>query len=99
MQLRKRCDPGQSDVRSPVGQIKETLDDMDNKQAGDVDKAAKVTVDVLTKTGVAEGKAIPIRLPLGRDVFVGIKNKIEDTLKLLEEWESIISSTDHDDSK
>ena len=86
-------------TNSVVGQVKKILDDTDNKQLGDVDKGAKVIVDVLTKTGVAEGREIPIRLPLGTDIIAGIKSKIDDTLKLLEEWDSVISSTDHDDKK
>ncbi|CAM1504677.1 Fc.00g022680.m01.CDS01 [Cosmosporella sp. VM-42] len=72
------------------------LDQQDNKQLGDVKKGAKVVVDVLTKTGVAEGREIPIRLALGTDCLEVIRGKCEGTVKLLKEWEDISASTDHD---
>ncbi|KPM45952.1 hypothetical protein AK830_g655 [Neonectria ditissima] len=75
------------------------LDRSDNKQLGDVEKGASVTVDVLTRTGVAQGREIPLRLVLGSDCVGVIKDKCENTLKLLKEWEDIAVSTDHDDMK
>ncbi|KAI6366725.1 hypothetical protein MCOR25_005091 [Pyricularia grisea] len=79
-----------------VGKYKAALEAYNNKQPGDVVKGAKVTVDVLTKTGVAEGKEIPPRLVLGSDVVDVIRKKCQDTLKLLEEWEDIAKSTDYE---
>ncbi|TLS23012.1 uncharacterized protein PpBr36_05631 [Pyricularia pennisetigena] len=78
-----------------VGKYKTALELYNNKQPGDVVKGAKVTVDVLTGTGVAEGKEIPPRLVLGSDAVDVIRKKCQDTLKLLEEWEDTAKSTDY----
>ncbi|KAI5467589.1 hypothetical protein BGZ63DRAFT_31312 [Mariannaea sp. PMI_226] len=75
-----------------------SLDRANNEQIGDVAKGAKVTVDVLTETGVAEGREIPLRIVLGSDSVRVIKGKCESTLALLKEWEDIAISTDHDDA-
>ncbi|KAI0420135.1 estradiol 17-beta-dehydrogenase [Xylaria grammica] len=77
---------------------KELVVQMDNNQPGDVNKGARVIVDVLTRTGVASGREIPLRLVLGSDAMQGIKNKIKATEALLKEWEDVIVSTDHDDA-
>lgn len=82
---------------SAVGKYKAALELSNNKQPGDVLKGAKVTVDVLTKTGVAEGKEIPPRLVLGSDAVDVIRKKCQETLKLLEEWEDIAKSTGYDE--
>ncbi|KIW13492.1 hypothetical protein PV08_08680 [Exophiala spinifera] len=81
-----------------VGQVRNALDSVDNNQPGDVVKGSKVIVDVLTRTGAAAGREIPIRLVLGRDCVETIRQKCESTLKLLNEWEPIITSTDHDNA-
>ncbi|KAI2641718.1 NAD(P)-binding protein [Hypomontagnella submonticulosa] len=80
-----------------VQAVKDSLNAVDNNQPGDVKKAAKVIVDVLTQTGVGAGKEIPMRLVLGRDALDVINDKIESTKKVIKEWESVIVSTDHDD--
>ncbi|KAI1655635.1 NAD(P)-binding protein [Daldinia decipiens] len=84
---------------TPVNETRNQFNICDNHQPGDVLKGAKVIVDVLTQTGVAEGKKIPLRLVLGRDAFESIKDKIHSTEVLIKEWEDIIVSTDHDDVK
>ncbi|KAI0848670.1 NAD(P)-binding protein [Daldinia vernicosa] len=84
---------------TPVDATRNHFDIFDDHQPGDVIKGAKVIVDVLTQTGVAEGKKIPLRLVLGRDAFEAIKDKIHSTEALINEWEDIIASTDHDDVK
>ncbi len=83
-------------TNTAAGQVRNALTTVDNNQPGDVVKGSRVIVDVLTKTGVAEGKDIPIRLVLGKDCVATIRQKCESTLALLKEWEPVISSTDHD---
>ncbi|VUC23271.1 unnamed protein product [Clonostachys rosea] len=73
------------------------LNQADNKQLGNVDAAARVIIDVFTGTGVGAGREIPVRLVLGSDILAGIKEKMADTDKLLNEWESVIITTDHKD--
>lgn len=79
-----------------VGQVRETLDRVNNNQPGDVVKGCKVLIDILTKTGVAEGREVPIRVALGSDSPVTIRGKCEDTIKLLDEWDGITDKTDHE---
>ncbi len=63
-------------------------------QPGDPRKLVERIIDVVKSEGMATGKPIPQRLPIGRDSMATIKKKCEDTLKLCEEWESLITSTD-----
>lgn len=53
-------------------------------------------VDILTKAGAAEGKDVPIRIVLGSDSFVEIRDKIDQTTKLLNEWEGVSMKTEHE---
>ena len=70
-----------------------------NNQPGDPRKLVERIIDVVKSEGMAEGKAIPKRLPIGRDAMGAIKKKCEDTLKLCESWEALITSTDLEDGK
>lgn len=79
-----------------AGQMRAALDQVDNNQPGDVEKGAKVLIDVLTKSGVAEGKEVPMRLALGSDSSPCIRSKCEDTVKLLDDWDPITTKTDHE---
>lgn len=82
--------------QTAVGKVRAVLDEVNNNQPGDVVKGVKVIVDILTKSGAAEGKEVPIRVILGKDCAAGVREKIEDTVKLLDEWESITTRTDHE---
>lgn len=79
-----------------VGAVRAKLDEINSNQPGDVVKGAKVIVDILTKSGAAEGKEVPMRVVLGKDCSTGIREKIQDTLSLLEEWDPITTETDHE---
>ena len=63
-------------------------------QPGDPRKLAKRIIDVIKSEGLAAGKPIPPRLPMGRDSMAVIVEKCEATLKLCKEWEALITSTD-----
>ena len=69
---------------------------VDGNQPGDPAKASERIVDVVRKEGMAAGKETPFRLPLGRDGMEQVRNKCLNTLKIMEEWESLIVSTDFD---
>ncbi|KAJ4356527.1 uncharacterized protein N0V89_004561 [Didymosphaeria variabile] len=64
---------------------------------GDVGKGCKILVDILTKSGVGEGKEVPVRVALGSDSPPAIREKIRQTEKLLDEWEGVTMATDHED--
>jgi NAD(P)-dependent dehydrogenase (short-subunit alcohol dehydrogenase family) len=78
-------------------QYMEQLDAADNKQPGDITKGCSVIIDVLTQTGTAAGRPIPLRLALGADANAIIEAKCKSTLSLLDEWKDVTRSTDHDD--
>ena len=62
-------------------------------QPGDPEKAAERIVDIVKQEGVAAGRGIPGRLVLGPDAVATMKQKCEDTLAMLKEWEDVSGST------
>jgi hypothetical protein len=72
---------------------------VDGNQPGDPKKAAERIVDIVRQEGLAAGKETPPRLPLGPDGLQQLKNKCLSTLKILEEWEELITSTNLDGKK
>jgi short-subunit dehydrogenase len=81
---------------SAVGMIRKILGETDSKQPGDVVKGAKVVVDVLMREGLAKGKEVPVRIALGSDSPVAIREKLASTEVLLKEWEGVTTATDHE---
>lgn len=75
----------------------EGLSKEDHAQPGDPSKLVEIILDLARGEGIAKDREVPFRLPLGIDVFDDIKAKCEETLKLLDEWKSVIRSTDHAD--
>jgi NAD(P)-dependent dehydrogenase (short-subunit alcohol dehydrogenase family) len=71
-------------------------DAMDGNQLGDPKKAAEVIVEAVRGEGRCEGKTLPPRLPVGPDAIQAIKNNCTEKLKICEEWEAIVSSTNLD---
>ena len=71
----------------------------DGNQPGDPRKLVERIIDVAKSEGMAAGRPIPPRLPLGRDAMATIVKKCEDTIKLCKEWESLITSTDFETSQ
>lgn len=82
---------------TPVSDVRNLLVAADNKQIGDVDKGARVIVDVLTRTGVAKGRKAPEHLVLGADCVDKVREVAAANEKLLKEWEDVSRSTDHDE--
>ena len=72
------------------------LGQADFKQPGDPEKAVKIMIDIVKGEGVAVGKTVPLRLPLGKDALATLRNKYEKYLELCKEWEDVIVSTDFD---
>ena len=69
----------------------------DQAQPGDPVKLVEIILDLVRQEGIAEGREVPLRLPLGIDCYDDIKAKCEETLKVLREWEDVCRSTDHAD--
>jgi NAD(P)-dependent dehydrogenase (short-subunit alcohol dehydrogenase family) len=72
----------------------DTLNRDSEKQPGDPVKLVEIVLDLVRREGVAEGKEVPFRLPLGADCYEEIKSKVEETLKMLDEWGPVTKSTD-----
>ncbi|CAM1504865.1 Fc.00g024560.m01.CDS01 [Cosmosporella sp. VM-42] len=77
------------DEKTPTGHTRRALEMTDGKQPGDVKKGCQVLVDVLTKSGIAEGRDVPVRVVLGSDCEKFIRDECDDTLALLDEWKEI----------
>ena len=67
-----------------------------NTQSGDPKKGVDIMIDLVKGEGAFKGKEVPERLPLGKDAVDIIRLKCEKTLKILNEWEGVSSSTDFD---
>lgn len=52
-------------------------------------------VDVVKGEGLAKGKEFPTTLMLGADVWGAAKQKAEEELKVLEQWEQASSGLTH----
>ncbi|KAL7934151.1 NAD(P)-binding protein [Trichoderma chlorosporum] len=63
-------------------------------EPGDAEKAVTRMVELVKGTGMAAGKQIPLRVPLGTDGWERIKSKCEETIKICEDWEEVAKSTD-----
>lgn len=63
-------------------------------EPGDSTKAVARMIELTKGTGMAAGKTVPLRVPLGTDGWSRIKGKCEETLKICEEWEDVAKSTD-----
>lgn len=63
-------------------------------EPGDAAKAVGIMIDLVKGTGVAAGKDIPLRIPLGTDGWGRIKAKCENMLKICSDWEHVAKSTD-----
>ncbi|KAI0836004.1 hypothetical protein F5Y06DRAFT_305612 [Hypoxylon sp. FL0890] len=63
-------------------------------EPGDAEKAVSIMIDLVKGTGVARGKDIPLRVPLGSDGWGRIRAKCENMIKICDEWEEVAKSTD-----
>ncbi|RGP72399.1 hypothetical protein FLONG3_6795 [Fusarium longipes] len=82
------------DESTPTGKARKLLEATDSNQPGDVKKGSRVVVEILTGTGVGKGREVPVRIVLGSDADVWIRNKISQTLEILDDWKSVTVSTD-----
>lgn len=98
--------PGNSQASTPIedyaasaGLARKFLESYNGKQPGDPKKAAERIVDIVTGSGSAQGREIPVRVALGTDAYGYIKGVLEQSAKDLEEWKDVTVTTDHDDVK
>ena len=82
------------DNRKIYNEIQIALRAFHGNQRGDAKKAVERMVDVLKSEGMAVGRTMPARMPLGPDALAGVRAKCEATLRICDEWEGLIRSTD-----
>ncbi|KAI1385911.1 NAD(P)-binding protein [Hypoxylon trugodes] len=71
-----------------------TQDSITGNELGDASRAVSIMIDLVKGTGVAAGKTLPLRIPLGSDGWARIRTKCEDMVKVCDEWEDVAKSTD-----
>lgn len=69
-----------------------------SNEPGDPDKGVDRMIEIIKGTGVAAGRTVPLRVPLGSDGWGKVHDKCVETLKICEEWEDVARSTDVDSS-
>ncbi|KAI0973162.1 hypothetical protein F4678DRAFT_428124 [Xylaria arbuscula] len=74
--------------------VSDTLAATVGNEPGDSEKAVAIMIDLVKGTGVAAGKSIPLRVPLGSDGWSRIRAKCENTIKICDDWEEVAKSTD-----
>ena len=82
------------DYMKVYDEIQTALTAASGNELGDPKKATERMVDVLKSEGMAAGRSMPPRMPLGSDALAAVRAKCEATLKICDEWEGLISSTD-----
>lgn len=84
-----------ADYAETSTKVIEGLAQENHSQPGDTEKGVAIILDLVRKEGCVAGRDIPLRMPLGTDCFKDIKEKCEETLKMLDEWATVINSTNH----
>ncbi|KAI1332876.1 NAD(P)-binding protein [Xylariaceae sp. FL0255] len=63
-------------------------------EPGDPAKAVSIMIDLVLGTGIAEGRTVPLRMPLGSDGWQRVRGRGESLIKICDEWETVARSTD-----
>ena len=80
-----------------AAEVEALLKASDGKQKRDPRKGARRMIDVVKSEGMAAGRPMPKRLPLRKDSLKTIRERCIETLRLCDEWEEVIVSTNRDD--
>ncbi|GKU08297.1 oxidoreductase yusz [Fusarium langsethiae] len=62
---------------------------------GNPDLAVARMIELVKGIGFAEGKTVPLRVPLGSDCWERVKAKCEETLDICKDWEDTAKSIDY----
>ncbi|KAK2690054.1 hypothetical protein QWA68_010128 [Fusarium oxysporum] len=81
--------PEYAQFNEAVRQAEATLTE---SSPGDPEKAVARMIELVRGTGFAEGKKVPLRVPLGSDSWSRVKTKCEETLEICQEWEDMAKS-------
>jgi NAD(P)-dependent dehydrogenase (short-subunit alcohol dehydrogenase family) len=83
-----------SDYEPVMDRVKKFHEGYDGKQPGDPKKACERIVDIVTQSGTANGREIPVRVALGTDAYQVIGDMIDKSRSDLEAWKDVTVSTD-----
>ncbi|KAF5631120.1 oxidoreductase yusz [Fusarium tjaetaba] len=83
--------PEYAQFNEAVRQAEATLTE---NSPGDPEKAVARMIELVKGTGFAEGKKMPLRVPLGSDSWSRVKAKCEETLEICRDWEDLAKSVD-----
>ncbi|KAJ9414577.1 hypothetical protein FOXG_16874 [Fusarium oxysporum f. sp. lycopersici 4287] len=83
--------PEYAQFNEAVRQAEATLTE---SSPGDPEKAVARMIELVRGAGFAEGKKVPLRVPLGSDSWSRVKTKCEETLEICQEWEDMAKSVD-----
>jgi len=87
--------PRIDDYAAVAGPVHAMLEQYNDQQPGDPEKFVQVLLDYVKREGkFGGGKELPVGIPVGSDAFEIIRGTCRSTLKVLEEWEDVIKSTD-----
>lgn len=81
------------DYKDVRGAVEQFVQGINGNQPGDPKKAVEIMLDVVKGEGVAQGKALPERLPLGQDCLATFRKRAENNLAISNDWEDVIRST------
>ena len=85
------------DYQPMIAKLNAKVQAKQGKELGDPKLGVERMIDVIKSEGMAEGRLMPGRLPLGTDALNIVRAKCLETLKICDEWESVIQSTDFAD--
>lgn len=86
--------PRQPDYATLNSQTRAQVAGIIGNEPGDSVLAVDRIIELVNGTGMAAGRTIPLRVPLGSDGLDKVKTKCEETLKICQEWEDVARSTD-----
>ena len=74
--------------------VKQFEQSVAGNEPGDSVRAIELMIHLVKGTGIASGKTVPLRVPLGTDGLERVRAKCQETLKICDEWEEVAKSTD-----
>ena len=83
------------DYKQASNDLNDILEQADFKQPGDPKKFVSLAIDLVREEGAARGKTIPFRLPVGEDCVMEIRQKLNETIDLMNEWDAVIKNTSY----
>ncbi len=85
-----------ADYKDVIEEVGKDLENSNGAQKGDPQKGVSRMIDVVKGEGMAQGRIMPLRMPIGPDSLRAMREKCEETLRVCGKWEGLIGSTNFD---